>query len=301
MDLRGRIPLQENLVSPPRVLSKGTLRKQGKINTHGSEKSTIFKKIFSHNKLSPIVFLKPAHHRGRPAQIETAKKNIRAAYFNRSLLKRINTKRKKRSDGMESLCLIGEALLHYCDLSTLQVGIPSDREFLYLPVTPPAYKQDGFSLLTEVNRGRDEEYKVGKKRVERALRALEKSNYLIAHRRYKKTVDGQFKGIASAKRLTDAFFRDLGISKAKLDRERKYRAKEIVKDQERKKQTTKAIDFIYGMNDQKPNTPVLSGREYIDARLEGAKALTDAVRAANPTWTDMQVAMFILKRKKPPP
>lgn len=116
-------------------------------------------------------------------------------YFSR----KERSKAHMRSERREAICLILGAILNYCDLRTLQIGVPNAKGGMQPIKWETIANKAGLSL----------------RRAERALQDLIKIGYLSTKERRSKR-EGNIFSLSSIKKLSPAFFLDLGFTLSHL-------------------------------------------------------------------------------------
>jgi hypothetical protein len=166
-----------------------------------------------HLPSEPRFYHRPLNHKQRPSVLEKAIKALEGAYYlPKKFLKSfvyLNASRRKRSERREAVASVSQVLLHYLELSTLQVGFyNAAHQFVRLDLKYIAQKA-GITAL----------------RAKRALADLAKAGYLTISRQFAQKNDGTFKGRASIRKIAIAFFVDLGIDVQRLFFAREWKRK----------------------------------------------------------------------------
>jgi len=163
-----------------------------------------------HAPLSPrFTLARPAKtgKGGIPHVLTLCAERLRAYYYSpRKVIPSLDlangSERQQRSERREACVLLLTALLKYTDLTSLQVGIPTQDGFLSLTVDYIA-KQTGMTL----------------KRVERALADLKTSGLVTIAQPRKRLPDGSWKGRAAVKAISRHLFTVFGLDR-RLKKER---------------------------------------------------------------------------------
>lgn len=108
-----------------------------------------------------------------------------------------------RSERREGVIRTGTALLKCCDLRTLEVGTVVEGAFVNIHFQTVAAHAD-----------------LERRRMERAVRDLKEGGYLTVVQKRKHNPDGTIRSVPALKRLSQKFFRVLGLS-IQLEQERK--------------------------------------------------------------------------------
>lgn len=223
-------------------LARGGNNSQGHIgNTNGEKYSKnaganstpkILKKLSSgngagHQKDNPLSYHPPHDHQRRPWYLERPKDNLEIWYFEpdkylKNLLFINDKSRRKRSERREIIKVISQCLLHYVDMWSLRVGVWKKENGQFAPLSLN-------KLLKEINRNQPKDDHFSKRRLIRALKDLEAADYLKLTYRYI-TKNGKPYALPAIRELTEAFFIDLGITRATLDEQRHYRIQQLIKE-----------------------------------------------------------------------
>jgi hypothetical protein len=200
-----------------------------------------------HDRQSPIFFSKPISHAARPKLLQEAMERLSQAYNNKKFLKNLHfltpKPRKKRSERMEAIIAVSQALVHYVDAWSLRVGLVTGQgEF------------QSFDLKFIASRA-----KLNIIRTRRALYDLCKAGYLKITRQYQKQDDDTYSGIASIRELTTDFFNDLGIDYHRLFQLQEWKRKRQEKAQLKAKKKHSLFALMRGitttLNRKKPKPP----------------------------------------------
>lgn len=166
-----------------------------------------------HLKTVPRFYTFPSHHKPRPSVLQNAIDILKDAYFLPKKFAGFVGLRQKRTERRESIVSVAQTLLHYTDLKTLEVSIPTDNDSL----EPNILK---IAQYAQVNY----------ERAKRALRDLVKMGYLSITRQYGTTSKGHEYRLPSKRRFSISFFTDLGINYRKITEARDWKIKRECKD-----------------------------------------------------------------------
>jgi hypothetical protein len=147
-------------------------------------------------------------HKKRSPILEEAINNLCNAYYHpKKYLSLINfNSRQKRSERREAIISVGQALFHYVDLATLQVGFLNERGAFIRPNLERIAKIAGISIV----------------RAKRALLDLSKAGYL--------TITSQYESkLPSIRTICKSFFKDLGIDLLRLNSAIAWKIKKLEK------------------------------------------------------------------------
>ncbi len=178
-----------------------------------------------HDKGNPISFKKPSSHKGRPHIIEIACENAKKFYEEPDkFLPRLRFANGKdtqqRSERREAASSVMQVLLHYTDLSTLEVGTPTKDGSI-----------NGLRLGFIADK-----IEMGVKRVWRAVKDLKSAGYIKMRSMFFRIKDRAF--IISKIFLFPKTFHDLGVSTERLNLSQHYKRKSLSKRKP-------AIDFSF--------------------------------------------------------
>ena len=306
----------------------GTPEKQVNYNQEQKRKSTPFEISYSknsialpepvifgnkcgHNRLNPVQYIAPEHHKPRPSFLQSCIKKLRLDYFARKLLFSSKSKnRQKRSERLEIIILVLEAFLQYTDLATFKVGILWEEKYKLMPIQPlKADRQrgiDSFSLMREINRGRDSRSQIPLRRVLRAVKDIYSNGYMDVAKRKKVGDNGEFWGLTAIRSFKLKFFRELGFSREHLNHVQRQRVKEAYKQKWRQNKMTNVKEIVASFNENnnfKKNQldiPNLSARDIIDAKIAASVDNFDKLKKEFPEKSVAQLAMELIKRRRPP-
>jgi hypothetical protein len=203
-----------------------------------------------HVPLTPNFYKRPTAHAMRPKLLEQAIEKLAHAYYRNSRFLRnlhfLGSKpRKKRSERMEAIITVAQTMVHYVDAWTLQVGLNTQEGEFHAFDLKFIAQRAGLTLI----------------RTRRALYDLCKAGYLKVTRRYKKTEQGGYTGLASIRELTPAFFNDLNIPYHQLYQLQQWKRKrqEIAQIKAKKKQSWLALmKGIISTGERKQKKPIIS-------------------------------------------
>ncbi len=153
-----------------------------------------------HQPDSPRWFDPPASHRQRPRILLKLAEKVRGYYQQPaatipSLNLANGSERQQRSERREACIQLLEAMIHYLDLVTLRVGFPrSDGSFQNLTL----------EFLAHISR-------LGERRAERAVADLVKAGIISIKHRYEKQEDGNYRGLAAVRSVSQDLFVCLGL------------------------------------------------------------------------------------------
>jgi hypothetical protein len=194
--------------------------------------------------------------------------------------------RQQRSERRESCLRTLAALLKFCDVTSLRVGIPTHDGFINLPLSVIASHSG-----------------MGQKRVERAVKDLKAAGLLTVAQPRQRQPDGTWRGLAAVKAVSKHLFAAFGLTRM-LEIERKKASKRLkakLADRPEKPSTLTSKGrfglFMGGLAGQlqgkkkrgKAKGPIRPSGEPPD--FERRKALSSKameVKAEHPTWTSAQ-------------
>lgn len=308
--------------------ASGTLDRRKDYNKSQVEKSSVIEQSFSknsivsnthvvfgnkcgHNRLFPLKFIAPDHHKPRPSFLQSVVKKLKLDYFARKLLKSLSKDRRKRSERMDMIILVLETFLQYTDLSSFRVGIIWEDKYKLMPIQPLKQDRirgiDSFSLMREINRGRDSRSEIPLRRVLRALKDIYSAGYMDVAAKSKVGENGFIYGLTAIRQFKLKFFRELGFSREHLNYVQKQKVKTMYKEQLRRRdKLTSANDFISSFKDDDKlqknqlEIPVLSGRDIIDAKIAASVENFDELKKAFPDKSVAEFAMELARRRMPP-
>ena len=163
-----------------------------------------------HNPLSPRFPTLPAHHNRRPLPITIAINGAEDYYWRpKYSLKALQKHRQARSEGREATAVLIQTILHFTDLDTMAVAVPTPSGEM-LPLTLEYLANlAGVSL----------------RRAYRAMTRFVEAGYLTVTRRCEKTETGGFRGLAAIRRVSALLFVELGVEFQLLSLTRSWRHK----------------------------------------------------------------------------
>jgi hypothetical protein len=173
-----------------------------------------------HVPSEPRFFNRPDYHKPRPAILEEAISKLKDVYlYPKSFFQKLATflpnDRQKRSERREAHVSVAQVLLHYLELSSLQVGLYDESsQFIALDIRYIANKA-GIGLL----------------RARRAIADFIKAGYINATRRCDKKDNGRFAGLPSIREVSVQFFIDLGMDMTRFMFAREWKRKKQAKAQ----------------------------------------------------------------------
>lgn len=153
----------------------------------------------AHVPEEPRRFVPPAAHKARPAVLVKLVECIQT-YYNapRKILPSLDlangSQRQQRSERREGCLLLLGALIHYLDLATLRVGIPSGEGFTGLT---REFLAERAGLCT--------------RRVERAMHDLAKARLITLHPHAQRHADGTYTGYGAIRTVTHQLFAVFGL------------------------------------------------------------------------------------------
>jgi hypothetical protein len=177
--------------------------------------------------------------------------------------------RQQRSERRESCIRILRALLKFCDVASLRVGIPTDSGFAGLTI-PLLAKHAG----------------LGVRRAERAVADLKAAGLLTVSPVAEKQPDGSYVGVAAVKAVSKHLWGLFGLLEA-LKRERdKAASRESKKDRKNTNITSRAVSrgalFLSGL---RARLPSFGERQPADPELRRRLALREIeLRQKYPDW-----------------
>jgi hypothetical protein len=204
-------------------------------------KNTCFGNKCGHDPLNPRFYLRPLEHKPRPSVLERTLTVLQDAYFlPEKFLKALNVKRQKRSCRREAIVSVCQVMVHYLDLTTLEVGFFTNKgKFIRLDLHYIA-KLAGLTFS----------------RAKRALKDLVKAGYLKVTR--------QEKGEVSIREILFTFFRDLKIDSLRLKRAQHWK---------RKKLEMETRNHTYGAPVKRPNYATVLRDKSVDLQAIGRQAV----------------------------
>jgi len=178
-----------------------------------------------HDPLNPRWYAPPAAHGRRPDVLYNASQ--KTALFYRypkqhllSLRLTRQSSRQERSEAREMDAGVLQVSLHYLDLASLRVGVPGKGT---------QFKSLGYREMAEHLGYRDKNDPTDKgiKRVSRAMARFVRAGYITVYQRVEKDADGEYRGLNAVKRIHPMLLYELGVSRLKLDKARKYARKRL--------------------------------------------------------------------------
>ena len=171
-----------------------------------------------HDPAAPRFFVPPATHRGRPLILRKLKEKIRAYFADpRKTIPSLDLAngkdRQQRSERREACLSVLGCMVHFLDLVTLRVGIPTQGGFRGLTVP----------YLAELSG-------LGERRAERAVADLVKAGLVNVHPLCQRQDDLTFKGYAAIRTVSATVFALFGLGRW-LPHEREKAAARLKKKQ----------------------------------------------------------------------
>jgi DNA-binding PadR family transcriptional regulator len=165
--------------------------------------------------------------------------------------------------------------------------------------------KDSFSLLREINRGREPHQTITYGRMMRALGDLKRAGYLDVRTRAVMNRYGKIRATVAIKKLTQKVFKELGISLKEIGLERERKLKNILKEKERTEKMTKEKAkeihaFILAEKEKYHPKPI--HQLFLDAKKEVSEENVKELQRLHPDLTPRELAMMLVARikKKPP-
>jgi hypothetical protein len=154
-----------------------------------------------HDPAKPRYFVPPAKHKDRPLILRKLEQKIRAYFTDpRKTIPSLDLAngkdRQQRSERREACLAVLGCMIHFLDLVTLRVGIP----------TPGGFKGLTIPYLAELSG-------LGERRAERAIRDLVKANLVTVHPLCERKDDFTFKGYAAIRTLSANLFSLFGLGR----------------------------------------------------------------------------------------
>ena len=154
-----------------------------------------------HDPAKPRYFVPPAKHKDRPLILRKLEEKIRAYFTDpRKTIPSLDLAngkdRQQRSERREACLAVLGCMIHFLDLVTLRVGIP----------TPGGFKGLTIPYLAELSG-------LGERRAERAIRDLVKANLVTVHPLCERKDDLTFKGYAAIRTLSANLFSLFGLGR----------------------------------------------------------------------------------------
>lgn len=154
-----------------------------------------------HNPLRPVLELQSPIRVGKgglPRILSLAKECVIKYFDKPNVLPTLNgsnlSLRQQRSEQREACIQVMEALLKYCDIATLRVGIPNGEKFRNITID---------FLVKQTN--------LTKRRVERAIHNIKKAGILISVQPRRTKDNGEIRGLPALRFLSEHFFAALGL------------------------------------------------------------------------------------------
>jgi hypothetical protein len=153
-----------------------------------------------HAPLSPRLFIPPGEHKTRPKILVRLMTAIESYYHSPAkVIPSLNfcngSSRRQRSERREACLILLAAIIHYTDLATLKVGVPS---------VAGSFANLTTKKLSEVTA-------MGLRRTQRALLDLSRAG-LLSIQRVSKQIDGiGYRGLAAIKRVNPVIFQLFGL------------------------------------------------------------------------------------------
>ncbi|ELH7952668.1 hypothetical protein Q9F39_004198 [Vibrio fluvialis] len=174
-----------------------------------------------HNKDCFIVDLKRGIASNYPIIIKTMINSLLAlkshAHQLKGLWKARNSHRKMRSERRESMLQTLSALLKFADIESGHVGRREGGYFDYVSFRVIWASTD-----------------LSWTRFKRAIRDLVACGYLVSHERNELKEDGSRRALVSVKKLTSAFFKDLGFDSWRQDEKSRAKTRNLLSQHNRK-------------------------------------------------------------------
>jgi hypothetical protein len=203
--------------------------------------TAIFGNGCGHSPHAPQFFVAPLHHKTPPDPIPKLSNSLQHYYTHPqkwlkylAVERRMKRKGQTRSERREAIARVGQTILHYLDLVSLKVGIPSNDGRTLLPLT--------LSFIAE-------RAKIGYKRAQRALADLIRVGYIQSTQRAKKGVTGLYTAVAAIRSVSSKFFNHLGVGAVFLKHHRKRIEKRRKREAEKNAQPSESMrDMIASIN-----------------------------------------------------
>jgi len=190
--------------------------------------SHIFGNKCEHNPLKPRQFIAPASHKPRWDFLAKASRNLHHYYRNPTqwlydlwinrYIDNDNHYHQMRSERREAMVSILQVILHYLDISTLEIKVVEEGS-AFIPTVEWLANKAGVTL----------------KRAYRCLNDLRYAKYLSFGERWKSYADGtKFKGLAAIKMVSKKLLIHLGISEKLLSARQKRKNNNVIRKEEPK-------------------------------------------------------------------
>ncbi|NEO33468.1 MAG: hypothetical protein F6K36_24200 [Symploca sp. SIO3C6] len=257
-----------------------------------------------HNPLKPILeLLSPIKvGRGGLPRILSLAKERAIKYFNKpGILPTLNasnrSSRQQRSEQREACIRVIEALLKYCDLTSLRVGIPNGEEFKNITID---------FIVKQTN--------LTKRRVERAIRNLKKAGILKSVQPRTTNSNGEIRGLPAIRVLSRHFFAALGLERTlELERKKAYKRRKKAMQELRLKEAQRNINSTrkgyagllltsLGINlskSRRASDPNMYSKEYLLKKYEARRrelSMQVEVMKENPDWPESEIRAEVARR-----
>jgi hypothetical protein len=240
-----------------------------------------------HDPEKPRFFVPPESHKGRPLILRRLEGKIRA-YFDdpRKTIPSLDLAngkdRQQRSERREACLAVLGCMVHFLDLATLRVGIPTRGGFRGLTVP----------YLAELSG-------LGGRRAERAVADLVKAGLITVHPLCQRKDDLTFKGYAAIRTISATVFALFGLGRW-LPHEREKAAARLKKKQRKQEaaELAKVKLALGGFADKRKGKPGAP-----DLETQGGASNPTAPRAGGPKSPLEYLADIkaMLRSKGPPP
>jgi ribosomal protein S25 len=217
-----------------------------------------------HDPDNPRQFMPPESHGKRPPVIALLQKKLLNYYSRPIAIPSLNaangSDKQQRSERREACTALLSVLLHYLDIKTMRVGVPTDNgSFAGLTM----------SLLAE-------RAGIELRRAERAMRDLKAAGLVNVFPICEKLGECSYKGYAAIRTISDKLFTIFGLKK-ELKRNRDKASKKAKKIE--KKRDEAELAKIALMMQAEQYQPTLTDKEKRRERAGEAKHISSMLRA----------------------
>lgn len=252
-----------------------------------------------HDKMNPISFIAPTMHKRRPPLIEKAKRMLSGLYadplsldagrlsFNPEKENRRGGYRKIRSEKRElTLNFAGQAMLHYLDLNTLQLGWKTDKgNFIDIGFDTLNKKINESLSFNQPHR------KVSYESLRRAINIFESCGYIQIERVRIRLPNGEYRSLPSRIKVNEIFFEHLGIDKEFINKS--------IRSEERRNNS-----IILNQKAKEYNKDARISKKVGKQAIRKMKDLLNAARAGKPLNQDERALLDVeypglLRRRDP--